>query len=117
MSQKKPTLTMKNCLHLTSFRRHNRNQYGFTIHCSNCNCRLLFAKKYDVQTVNGHCQLTQRINTVKAVAQTGIASQKQHINKTRKQLMEQNGIQNALQLALLQRTIQAEHPVYIVSKP
>ena len=31
--------------------------------------------------------------------------------------MEQNGIQNALQLALLQRTIQAEHPVYITSRP
>ena len=117
MSQPKPSLTMKSCLHPPSFRRHNRNQYGFTIHCSNCNCRFLFAKKYDVQTVNGHCQLTQRISTVKAVAQAGMASQKQHINKTLQQLMEQNGIQNALQLALLQKTIQAEHPVYTKSRP
>ena len=31
--------------------------------------------------------------------------------------MEQNGTQNSFQLALLQRTIQAEHPVYIASRP
>lgn len=116
-SRQKPSLAMKSCLHPPSFRRHNRNQYGFTIHCSNCNCRLLFAKKYDVQAVNGHCQLTQRINTVKGAAQAGTASQKQHIDKTLTQLMEQNGIQNALQLALRQRTIQAEHPVYIAYRP
>ena len=31
--------------------------------------------------------------------------------------MDQNDPQNALQLALLQRTIQAEHPVYTTSRP
>ena len=34
-SQQKQSLAMKHCPHPTPFRRHNRNQHGFTIHCAN----------------------------------------------------------------------------------
>ena len=99
-SQQKPSLAMKNCPHPTAFRRHNRNQHGFTIHCANCNCRLLFAKKYE---------------TTKTV--TGIAFQKQFAVKSLQQLMDQNSSQIALQLGLLQRAIQTEHLVCTASRP
>ena len=59
-SQQKPSLAKKNCQHPTPFRRHNRNQHGFTISSLICNCRLLFAKKYEAtKTVDGQCRLIQ----------------------------------------------------------
>ena len=45
-AQTKMCLATKQCPHPSHFRRHTRNQHGFTIHSANCNCRLLFAKRY-----------------------------------------------------------------------
>ena len=118
-SQQKQCLAMKNCPHPTPFRRHKRNQHGFTIHCANCNCRLLFAKKYEVtKTADGRYQLSQRIHLSKSLETVaGTALQKKFAVKSLQQLADQHNIQNALQLALLQRAIQTEHPIYTASRP
>ena len=118
-SQQKPCLAMKNCQHPIPFRRHNRNQHGVTIHCPNCNCRLLFSKKYETtKTVDGRYHLIQRINSSKSLETVaGTASQKKFAVKSLQQLMDQNSPQSALQLALLQRAIQTEHLVCTASRP
>ena len=84
-SQQKPFLAMKNCPHPIPFRRHNRNQHGFTIHCSNCNCRLLFAKKYEaIKTADGHCHLIQKVNSIKSLEiVAGTASLKRNLPSSR----------------------------------
>ena len=83
-SQQKPSLAMKNCPRPTPPRRHNRNQHGFAIHCANCNCMLLFAKKYEVtNTVYGRYQFNQRIHSSKSLETVaGTASQKKFAVKS-----------------------------------
>ena len=118
-SQQKQFLAVKNCPHPRAFGRHKRNQHGFTIHCANCNCRLLFAKKYETtKIVDGRYHLIQRINSSKSLETVaGIAFQKKFAVKSLQQLMDRSSPQSALQLALLQRAIQTEHLVCTASRP
>ena len=89
-AQTKMSLATKQCPHTSHCRRHNRNQHGFTIHCAKCNCRLLFAKRFDiVRDENGVPILTERTQTAEK-GPTGTASQRKFLIKTLQQLNDQN---------------------------
>lgn len=111
LAQIRQSPAMKQCPNPSYARQYNRNQHGFTIHCARCKCRLLFAKQFDVMMDHtGNATLAQSVWTGDRVT-AGTSSQQRFALRSLQRMKAQNQESRSLQLALLQRAVQAEQPV------